>query len=294
MFRVRSVFIASQTALFLLLSCCVAMAQTPAMVMSLHWTVNNTLTKGVSRVAANARGDVFFADPGKSEIVEVAAGTTTEIALLTNITVGGSGTAPDGVTVDSAGNVYVAAAYDSRVVRIPFVNGTYATNTSMSALKTANTLCTPGSQVPCVVATNWSQVSGYMETGDMAFDAAGDMFFVDISDGIGGTVNRIVEVTAGGTVNIVANNLPSVPSAQIASDAAGNLYYAEGQGATTGSLPSTYLYYIPANSVGVDANPDHLVAEQTDGCDLRSGRQPDRQRQRQLAHRGGAPAERRP
>ena len=122
--------------------------QTPAMVMSLHKTVYGSLTKGVSRVSANARGDVFFEDPGNQEIVEVAAGTTTEIPLLTGVKVGSSGTAPDGVTVDSAGNVYIADAYDGRVVRIPFVNGTYATNVSLPTLKTANTLCTTGMQVP--------------------------------------------------------------------------------------------------------------------------------------------------
>jgi sugar lactone lactonase YvrE len=261
MSRVRSVSMATHMALltfvFLLASCWAATAQTPAMVMSLHRTVYSNLTKGVSRVAANARGDVFFEDPANAQIVEVPAGSTTPIPLLIQITAGASST-PDGVMVDSSGNVYVAAAYDGRVVRIPFVNGTYATNTSMKDLKTANTLCTTGMQVPCVFPTSsWAAVGYYMQTGDVAIDAAGDLFFVDISDSAsgGGTVNRIVELTANGTVNVVANNLPHVTSAQIASDRAGNLYYAEGQGSSSGSLPSTYLYYIPAGSVGATPTP---------------------------------------
>jgi sugar lactone lactonase YvrE len=258
----------------LLLGVGLAQAQAPAMVMSLHQTVYGSLTKGVSRIAANARGDVFFEDPANQEIVEVAAGTTTEIPLLTGIKVGSSGTAPDGVTVDSSGNVYIADAYDGRIVRIPFVNKSYVTNTSLPTLKTANTLCTNGLQVPCVYsASSWSAVGYYMQAGDVALDAAGDMFFVDISDSAsgGGTVNRIVELTAGGTVNLVADNLPLVTSAQIASDAAGNLYYAAGQGSSTSSLPSTSLYYIPAGSVRVTPtaiastlkNPTGVTFDQT-------------------------------
>jgi hypothetical protein len=114
---------------------CLAKAQTPSLVMSLHQPVYGSLTKGVLRVSANARGDVFFEDPANAEIVEIAAGTTTEIPLLTGIKVGSSGTAPDGVTVDSSDNVYIADAYDGRIVRIPFVNGTYVTGTSLSTLK---------------------------------------------------------------------------------------------------------------------------------------------------------------
>lgn len=87
----------------------------------------------------------------------------------------------------------------------------------------------------------------------------------------GGTVKRIIELTDGGTVNIVANNLPLVTTAQIASDAAGDIYYAAGQGSSTSSLPSTYLYYIPAGSIGVTPtkisstlkNPTGVTFDQT-------------------------------
>ena len=223
-------------------------AQVPSLVMSNHVTVYSSLTKGVSRVSANARGDVFFEDPGNTRIVEIPAGTTTPVALLTGIKVGSSGSAPDGVTVDSVGNVYVADAYDGRIIRIPFVNGSYPTNISVSTLDSAAptpTVCTPGLQVDCTLPTTTSSLIGYyMQASDVAIDAAGDFFFVDIDDGISsGKYNRIVELTAGGTVQIVADNLTSVVTAQIASDPAGDLYYAMGQG--TGG---TTLFYIPAGS----------------------------------------------
>ena len=222
--------------------------QVPSLVMSDHATVDSSLTKGVSRVSANARGDVFFADPGNTRIVEIAAGTTTPVPLLTGIKVGSSGTAPDGVSVDSSGNVYVADAYDGRVIRIPFVNGSYPANISVSTLDSAAptpTVCTAGLQVDCTLPTTTAAALGYyMQASDVTMDAAGDFFFVDIDDGISaGKYNRIVELTASGTVKIVADNLTSVATAQIASDSAGDLYYAMGQGSG-----GTTLFTIPAGS----------------------------------------------
>ena len=260
--------------ILLLLGVHTAGAQVPAVVMSNHQTLYSSLTNGVSRVSANARGDVFFADPGNKRVLELPAGTATPVVLLVNISVGSSGSAPDSVNVDSASNVYVANAYGGRVIRVPFVSGSYPSGIDATTLTA--TVCSAGMTVDCTLPTLGALVGYYSQTSDIAMDSAGDFYFVDINDSVSsGKYNRIVELTVSGTVKILVDNLTTAINAQIASDTAGDLFYVNGTslfsipvGATTAtavntstlSKPSGVTFDHAGNLIVTDSGNSRIVA----------------------------------
>ena len=85
MTRVQQILTATLMLLTLLAGVKVASAAVPAIVMSNHQTLYSSLTNGTSRVSANARGDLFFADPPNHRVLELPAGSTTPVVLLINI-----------------------------------------------------------------------------------------------------------------------------------------------------------------------------------------------------------------
>src|SRR5271157_5050758 len=78
-----------------------------------------------SGVAVDGAGDVFIADSGHSQVVEVPAGGV-------QTTVGSGLSSPLSVAVDGAGDVFIADTYHSRVVEVPAGGG--AQNTVGSGL----------------------------------------------------------------------------------------------------------------------------------------------------------------
>ncbi|MDR3736220.1 MAG: Ig-like domain repeat protein [Acidobacteriaceae bacterium] len=224
-----------------------AHATVPAVVMSNHQALYTGLTNGTYRVAANARGDVFFADYANNTIDELPAGSTTPVVLLTKMN------GPHSVDIDSAGNVYANDTYAGKVVRIPFVNGTYPAGIDATTVVgvTVNgvvtvqpVVCSNGLQTDCSLPTLGAATGYYAQITDTAIDGAGNYYFIDISDNISsGKYNRIVELTAGGVVKILVDGLTTAYNAQIVSDAAGNLYYANG----------TSLFTIPAGASAATA-----------------------------------------
>jgi hypothetical protein len=78
-----------------------------------------SVTGSVPGVTVDANGNVYFSDFNNNTIYEVAAGSTTPVALVTN---GLSG--PRGLAVDAAGNLYVANQNSANIVKL--TAGTWA------------------------------------------------------------------------------------------------------------------------------------------------------------------------
>jgi sugar lactone lactonase YvrE len=221
-----------------------AAATVPAVVTSDHQALYSGLTNGTGRVSADARGDVFFSDIANNNLDELVAGTTTPVVLVTGMN------GPRSVDIDSAGNVYVNDAYTGYVIRVPFVNGSYPTGvtavsvTGSSSLGIPSVACSAGLQTDCVLPSLGVTVGYYAQVVDTAIDGAGNYYFVDPDDNVSnGHYNRILKLTPSGTVSIIADNLSENGFAQIASDSAGNLYYAN----------STSLFTIPAGTTTMTA-----------------------------------------
>jgi sugar lactone lactonase YvrE len=199
----------------------------------------------IGRIASNQRGDVFavFQDttsPGYNSLVEIPAGTTTQITLAKKIS---SSFPPSTVTVDTYGNLWflnlAPDGYDSGVAIIPFVNGAYASGIDLSTttLPTcslpANTTTVPCSY-PNIVASNFY---GYLQLSDLAVDAAGNLFVVDWADSVAGydASIQIVEYNAmTGADAIVLGNIPPYGSCcngdtngRLALDQKDNIYYVD-------------------------------------------------------------------
>jgi trimeric autotransporter adhesin len=172
-------------------------------------------------VAIDASGNLYIADTVNNAIRKVTpAGFITTIAGNGTSGSGGDGSAatgatlngPQGVAVDSSGNVYISDTGNARVRKI--TNGTINTIAGNG---------TPGSG---------SQLN--IPAG-LAVDSASNLYIADFSN------NRVLKVTPGGTVSTLAGNglagysgdggsaaaaQLTTPSA-VATDSAGNVYIAD-------------------------------------------------------------------
>jgi sugar lactone lactonase YvrE len=174
----------------------------------------------IGRIASNQRGDAFaiftdYTGSGYNSLIEVPAGTNTQILIAKNVAKGVTSTA---VTVDSYGNLWFLAlapdGYDNGVDVIPFVNGSYATGIDLAStnlppcslpIYPVTTPC----QYPNIVASNFY---GYLQLSDVAVDSTGNLYVVDWADSnIGYDANaQIVEYDATtGADAIVLAKLPA-------------------------------------------------------------------------------------
>ncbi|MFC6645292.1 Ig-like domain repeat protein [Granulicella cerasi] len=241
--RLLQKFLLGTSAIAALFTASATQAAVPAVVMSNHQTLYSSLTNGTERVSANARGDVFFHDSAGHQLLELPAGSTTPVVIIKNTNTTTSTSGPSSVDIDTLGNLYFNNTYGGRVIKVPFANGTYATNIDATdATLKANT-CTVGATAPCVLQTLGVLTGYYAQTSDTAQDGAqdgtGNFYFVDVNDNVSaGKYNRIVKLTPSGTVTVLIDSLTTASNAQLASDAAGNLWYANGVG----------LYYAAAGA----------------------------------------------
>jgi hypothetical protein len=135
-------------------------------------------------MAVNSLGDVIAGNTYGNliQIFTPQGGTPTTLGAVTN---------PNGVAVDSQNNLYIGFSYTSAVVKVPFVNGAYATlaaapNDPPYPAGTPN--CTGNDTVECVMS---NVAAGGADILSMIFDSKGDMFY---SSGLsGGTNNAIFE-----------------------------------------------------------------------------------------------------
>jgi hypothetical protein len=136
-------------------------------------------------MAVNGFGDLIATNTYNNKILLFTPQGTTATVL-------GSLSNPNGVAVDSQNNLYVGFSYGPSVVKIPYVNGAYATIAATSG-STPN--CTGTDTVECMM--NNVTLSGGSGVVSMVFDAEGDLFFGTTNQNQGGSnPNTIYECTA--------------------------------------------------------------------------------------------------
>ncbi len=197
-----------------------------------------------SAMVVDPAGDVFVADTGNHQIVEVNAYGAASVLTINGLSP--ALVSPTGIAIDGSGNLYITDAdpSNSRVVKVT------SSGTGSVISTGAVTLSSPKG---------------------VALDQSGDIFIADTGD------NRIVEVPSGGSAAVLTiTGLTSPASLNtprgLAVDTAGNLYIADSvnnrvvkvlAGGTVGSVVSTGELdpaLITPSSVAVDRAGNIYIA----------------------------------
>jgi uncharacterized protein (TIGR03437 family) len=183
-------------------------------------------------VAVDAAGNLYIADSGNNLVRKVSNGVITTVAGNGNSGFSGDGGAatsaqlfcPDGVAVDSKGNLYIADSCNNRIRKV--TNGVITT-----VAGTALSGCDPG----CFSGDNGPATSAQLFNPEgVAVDSAGNLYIADWGN------NRIRKVSSGVITTVAGNGTQgyggdggAAASAQlsypkgVAADSAGNLYIAD-------------------------------------------------------------------
>ena len=145
-----------------------------------------------SGTAVDSAGNLYIADPGNQRIRKVSSGTITTVAGNGFIEYSGDGgpatsaslSGPEGVAVDSAGNLYIADSVNNRIRKVS--GGTITTVAGNGATGFS------GDGGP---ATSASLFNPY----GVAVDSAGNLYIAD-------TNNNRVRKVSGGLITTVAGN----------------------------------------------------------------------------------------
>ncbi len=228
----------------LLLSAALASAQVVPLAEIVQTVTLTTINGNAGHIAANNLGDAFYVSQTDNVAYWLPRGRTTPIPLVTGLSGGRS------VYVDAKNNVFVSSNYSGRVIEVPYVNGTYATNTANSGSIAS---CSASPTGPCLAFGNGAGATGYyLQAGDIGFDQLNvggngpDAYVVDERDNVCNQANAATSCntllkftpTGGGsyTASVIVTNLPQTNNGQIAVGPNGDVYYADG----------TYVYYIAA------------------------------------------------
>jgi sugar lactone lactonase YvrE len=201
------------------------------------FSTGSATLSGPQAVAVDAFGNLYIAQTGNAEVLEVTSNGTPLAAV-------GSGlVTPQGLAVDGAGDVYIADGGLNEVVKAP-TNGN------------AQTIAYP------LPANSDSNPSG------VAVDGTGDLFVADAG------LNEVVEIPANGGAQTVVYpstaNSNSAPSG-VAVDGAGNLFIADSGLHTVVEIPAGCASsscqvavgggWSQPSSMSVDAAGDAYVAD---------------------------------
>jgi trimeric autotransporter adhesin len=209
-------------------------------------------------VAVDSAGDVYIADSSGNRVLEVAhsAGTHWGVSMAAGdaYVIAGAGTPaggtlnhPSGLALDSAGDLYIADTWDSRVEEIPVT-----TKTQWGVPLTAGHMATIAGSA---VGTSGLSGDGGAPTsallsapGGVALDSSGNLFIAD------GGNNRVQEVP------------PATGSQWGISMTAGDIYTIAGSAAgTAGSsgdgLASRFGYLDNPTGVAADSGGDVYIAD---------------------------------
>ncbi len=181
-------------------------------------------------VAAGSDGSVYIADSSNNRVRKVSNGVITTVAG--NGTPGFSGdngpaasaqlSDPEGVALDSAGNLYIADAFNNRIRKVS--NGVITTVAGNGTYGLTPT----GDNFPATSAQLYSPKG-------VAVDSAGDLYIAD-------TYNQLIRKVSNGVITTVAgtgmhgpssgDNSPATSASlfsptAVAVDSAGNLYIAD-------------------------------------------------------------------
>ncbi len=168
-------------------------------------------------VLADVSGNVYISDTGNNRVREIAPN-----GVITTVAGGSAGgfdgdggpatrallKSPAGLALDGDGNLYIADSGNARVRKIDR-NGTISTFAGNGA-SPANGIGDGGP----------ARDASFNYVGDVAFDAAGNLYIADALAG------RIRKVSQGGTITTIATGL-LFPTG-VAVDAAGNVYASVG------------------------------------------------------------------
>ena len=178
-------------------------------------------------VAVDASGNLYIADTNNNRIRKVSAGVITTVAGDGNFGYNGDGMAatsawlngPDGLTVDSAGNIFIADTGNGRIRRV-----------SGGAIATIAGNGTFGYNGDNIAATS----AGLTSPSGVAVDSAGNLYIADLGN------NRVRKVSAGiittvagtGTAGYNGDNVPATSAELygpwgVALDLSGHLYIAD-------------------------------------------------------------------
>ncbi|MGD0859610.1 MAG: Ig-like domain repeat protein [Terracidiphilus sp.] len=272
-----------------------ALSQVPGVVFSQANGIGGIDGYGgtVSHIAANSRGDVLIGSVNGSlaSIEEYPAGSATPVTLVSHMFNNGYGNGNVGVAVDSSGNVYAADPGDGSIVFIPFVNGTYPSGVAYTTLSNCGNgnfpFATQGLTTACKGFQYLPSAFGYyLQFIDVGVDGSGNLYVLSQYTGGSGSTyangqNMIVEWSASnGSYTLLADNLPNQGGAEIAVDAAGDVYYVDATsrstiqymaagltsvtaGTTTNnSLPSTFgSGFTQPTGVSIDAGGNVYVTD---------------------------------
>jgi sugar lactone lactonase YvrE len=212
---------------------------------------NGNFDANIGRIVANQRGDLFFVNNSfiypattGNDLVEVPLGSSAQTEIISNL-----GPYSSAVSMDSAGNLWVLSGQGSTVIFLPLVSGAYATTNAANVttncpipVTTSTTACL----VPYLVtsqSSNTAIVNGYLSIDDLQVDASGNLYVVDISDGVTGAMGgsgkaRILKYSASGAITLALDGLPASNAGRLAVTSAGNIYYDD----------QTSVYYSAAGS----------------------------------------------
>lgn len=237
-------------------------------------TATNAILNGPSGIAVDSSGNIFISDRNNSRIREVSASTNVISTVAGNGTAyfaGDNGPAtsaelfvPEGVAVDSAGNIYIADYNNNRIRKVTASTGIITTVAGNGFGEFGYACNYAGDNGPATSAQICSP-------SDVVLDSAGNIYIVDFMNQrireVSASTGIISTVAGNGTAGFSGDGGPAINAEinwanTIALDSAGNLYIADtvnNRIRAVGALKTTA-------SVSVSCSPTVIVTGSSTTC----------------------------